>query len=141
MDIRHCYVPNLPGVLDKEKDKEIVQLIDDKKEEEHEENKGEMKVKENAIVGDRKDAEEDSKKEVVQEGATVMKEKKKDQKIINAVEMEKKRVLEKEVEKEGGGKVEKKVVIMAKHLCGVATDLALRSLEAFKISNIDHIGK
>ena len=31
--------------------------------------------------------------------------------------------------------LQKKVVIMAKHLCGVATYLALRSLESFKIQN------
>ena len=31
--------------------------------------------------------------------------------------------------------LQKEVVIMAKHLCGVATYLALRSLESFKIQN------
>lgn len=143
MDIRHCYVPNLPGVIDKEKkkekEKEIDYLIDGKKEKEHAGTTGAMQV--NATVGDKKNTEVECNKEVVLEEASAIKEKKKDQKIINAVEMEMRRLLEKEVEKEGVGEVEKKVVIMAKHLCGVATDLALRSLEAFKTPILDQIGK
>ena len=50
--------------------------------------------------------------------------------------------VEKKVEiKIGSNESEKKVVIMAKHLCGVATDLALRSLQSFKIPNMDKNGK
>ena len=111
MDIRHCFVPNLPGIIKTEK-KEKEQLDTEMK-----------------IENDIKDEKNSPKKTENSE--------------IKAMKKEEKRVIAKELEKEiekGEEEVEKKVVIMAKHLCGVATDLALRSLESFKIRNSDQIG-
>ena len=47
----------------------------------------------------------------------------------------------KEIKEDSDCESTKRVVIMAKHLCGVATDLALRSLESFKIQNTNKNGK
>ena len=111
MDIRHCFVPNLPGIIKTEK-KEKKELDT------------EMKI-ENDIKNEKNSPKKTENSE------------------IKAMKKEEKRVIAKELEKEfekGEDEVEKKVVIMAKHLCGVATDLALRSLESFKIRNSDQIG-
>ena len=111
MDIRHCFVPNLPGIIKTEK-KEKKELDT------------EMKI-ENDIKNEKNAPKKTENSE------------------IKAMKKEEKRVIAKELEKEfekGEEEVEKKVVIMAKHLCGVATDLALRSLESFKIRNSDQIG-
>jgi Methyltransferase TRM13 len=117
MDIRHCFVPNLPGIIKTEK-KEKEQID------------AEMKI-ENGIKNGKIDKNEKNPP------------KKTENSEIKAMKKEEKRVIAKELEKEfekGEEEVEKKVVIMAKHLCGVATDLALRSLESFKIRNSDQIG-
>jgi Methyltransferase TRM13 len=124
MDIRHCFVPYLPGILENDtilKNGIIKDGEDDR-------NKGgiSMKAKEG-----------ENKKEDVTENEVVMEAEKADvsvKKIVeNGVDTEEMEGVQNGillgVEKE----VEKCVVIMAKHLCGVATDLALRSLEAFII--------
>ena len=92
MDIRHCFVPNLPGII---------------------------KIEEKQEAGKREgDGGEKSEEDGGGEG-------------------------EKNEKSKEGSECEptKKVVIMAKHLCGVATDLALRSLESFKIQNTNTNGK
>ena len=116
MDIRHCFVPNLPGIVE----------IEEKQEEKQEgRERGEIEEKQEGREGGGGGGGERGG-----EG-------------------------EREGEKEGGGEGEdnmkskedskcestKRVVIMAKHLCGVATDLALRSLESFKIQNTNKNGK
>ena len=116
MDIRHCFVPNLPGIVE----------IEEKQEEKQEgRERGEIEEKQEGREGGGGGGGERGG-----EG-------------------------EREGEREGGGEKEdnmkskedsvcestKRVVIMAKHLCGVATDLALRSLESFKIQNTNTNGK
>ena len=103
MDIRHCYVPNLPGIREVEVEKEV-----------------------------QKEVQKEVEKEVVVDGEEVLLE--------NGVKGESLREIGESEEKEvvGGGK---EVVIMAKHLCGVATDLALRSLEAFRRRKLDQNGE
>jgi Methyltransferase TRM13 len=113
MDIRHCFVPNLPGIITTEK-KENEQVEETEQRDMYEIDKNEKNPP-----------------------------KKPENSEIVAMKKEEKRVIAKELEKEiekGEEEVEKKVVIMAKHLCGVATDLALRSLESFKIRNSNKIG-
>ena len=97
MDIRHCFVPNLPGIVEIEE-----------KQEEKQEGRG----------GGGERGEREGEKEGGGEGEDNMKSKE-DSKCEST----------------------KRVVIMAKHLCGVATDLALRSLESFKIQNTNTNGK
>ena len=121
MDIRHCFVPNLPGIIE----------IEEKQEEKQEGREGgEIEEKQEGRGGERGGGGE-GEREGEREGG------------------------EREGEKEGGGEGEdnmkskedsdceskKRVVIMAKHLCGVATDLALRSLESFKKQNTNTNGK
>ena len=106
MDIRHCYVPNLPGIKNIEVEKEVVSE--------------EVSVSGEIVVSDEKKVSS-GEKEAVNDI----------EKIVNG---------EKETENDGR-EVEKEVVIMAKHLCGVATDLALRSLQAFRIRKSDQNGE
>ena len=98
MDIRHCFVPNLPGIIE----------IDEKQEGGKRKGDGGAESEEDGKEG-RDGGGEGEKNEILKEGSEF--------------------------------ESTKKVVIMAKHLCGVATDLALRSLESFKIQNTNTNGK
>ena len=123
MDIRHCFVPNLPGIVE----------IEEKQEEKQEgRERGEIEEKQEGREGGGGGGERGGERGGGGEGGG-----------------------DREGEKEGGGEGEdnmkskedsecestKRVVIMAKHLCGVATDLALRSLESFKKQNTNTNGK
>ena len=124
MDIRHCFVPYLPGIFENE-----TLLLNDKVIAANgiESEPGlsfQTRGGEGGVGGD--------------EEILIGREKEKMVEMKKGVEIE--TLKEKETEAEVGGsknevkkEVEKKVVIMAKHLCGVATDLALRSLDAFII--------
>ena len=109
MDIRHCYVPNLPGIKNIEVEKEVVSE--------------EVSVSREVVVSDEKKVSNGEKEVVNDVEKTVNGE----NEVVND---------EKEVEND-----EKEVVIMAKHLCGVATDLALRSLQAFSIRKSGNNGE
>ena len=170
MDIRHCYVPNLPGVSEKntdnvEEEKETETETETEKDKDEEETMTEEKgvkveekeiekeiVREEKKTGQREEEDEkgeDIKKEnnenievqeLFQETKIDQEQFERFEKNIDKGNTEKK--VEKKVEiKIGSNESEKKVVIMAKHLCGVATDLALRSLQSFKIPNMDKNGK
>ena len=104
MDIRHCFVPNLPGIIE----------IDEKQEAGKRKGDGGAESEEDGKEGRDGGGEEDG-----------------------GGEGEKNKILREGSEFEST----KKVIIMAKHLCGVATDLALRSLESFKIQNTNTNGK
>ena len=103
MDIRHCFVPNLPGIIEIEEKQEGREG-------------GEIEEKQEGRGGGGGErgggGEGQGEKEGGGEGEDNMKSK-----------------------EESDCESTKRVVIMAKHLCGVATDLALRSLESFKIQN------
>ena len=126
MDIRHCFVPYLPGILENEtvllNEKVIVENeIEPELKlslQTREVGRGEVEVEGEISIGN-----EEGKMVEMKNGVEKEPETKK------ITERGTKNDVKKKVEKE----VEKKVVIMAKHLCGVATDLALRSLDAFII--------
>ena len=100
MDIRHCFVPNLPGIIKIEEKQEAGKREGDG---------GEKSEEDGGGKGEEDGGGEGEKNEKSKEGSEC--------------------------------EPTKKVVIMAKHLCGVATDLALRSLESFKIQNTNTNGK
>ena len=125
MDIRHCFVPYLPGILENDPILKNCIIKDGEDDRSVAESEGRivMKAKEGGRGGENKTenrVEEEVKKKAEKEGKSEV-EKEVQNGVVKGVD----KGLEKEVEKS--------VVIMAKHLCGVATDLALRSLEAFII--------
>ena len=137
MDIRHCFVPYLPGILENEtlrlNDKEIVRnAIESEPELSFQTREGEGRGEEGEGEGEIFIASEEEKMMEIKEGVKKEKEKKTEMGVEQKSEGTKNKVVEK-VDKGVEKEVEKKVVIMAKHLCGVATDLALRSLDAFII--------
>lgn len=140
MDIRHCFVPYLPGILEKDtilkngikNDGENDKIVIESEEGIMMKTKdGEKREKDNA----EKEVENRVKYEVEKEVGSGVEEIDRgfEECIEIGVEKEKMQGVENGVEKGVAEEVEKSVVIMAKHLCGVATDLALRSLEAFII--------